>query len=116
MKAGLLTSVSVLIFGGMLFWLSFQRCEQACIKADVKAQSLFEDGQYMAVLLLVDKTDSHCGCSEYTSGDAPSQYALASISMDRLLADTAQYAQLKKLIQRTKSPVLNKLANDLAFE
>jgi len=105
--AGLLAAA-----GGAALWWWFVLCERDCAAADRHAQDLFQRGELLAALALLDKVDARCDCSRFTSGDAPPQYALAQACL-RQLRSEGRSVEVQDLLARARGPILKELAGKL---
>jgi len=103
-------SAIVATVGALILWWWFVRCETDCAAADRAAEDLFERGELLSVLELIDTVDSKCHCSRFTSGDAPTQYALAQECV-RQLRGKGMTTELERLLMHSRSPILMEVAN-----
>ncbi len=68
-------------------WWRFARCARACVAAENAAQDLFQRGELLSALALIDAVDTRCRCARFTSGDSPPQYTLAQACLRQLLSE-----------------------------
>jgi hypothetical protein len=95
--------------GAASLWWWFVRCEWDCEEVDHEAQKLFQQGEFLSVLMLIDDVDARCHCSRFTSGDSPPQYALAQACLKQLL-DKEQNEDIGLILARARGPILRQLA------
>lgn len=62
-----------------------ERCEGDCAAVDREAQRLYQRGDLLLALVLIDKVDARCRCERFTSGDAPPEYSWAQACLRQLL-------------------------------
>jgi len=91
-------------------WWWFRRCEHACLEVDLGAQNLFERGELLSALALIDAVDARCHCARFSSGDAPPQYALAQTCLLQLLSK-GRSAEVESLLRHARGPILRELAD-----
>ena len=92
---------------GACWWIG--RCERDCAAAEVAAQSLFDRGDALGTLGVIDSADARCRCSRFTAGDAPALYSLAQACL-RKLADSGRTADASRLLAGARGPILQELA------
>jgi len=92
----------------MKWWPWFVRCDELCAQVDREAASLFDRGELVAALELIDRTDARCRCSRYTSGDAPAQYSIAEACLQQLLREQ-KTAELRRILARARGPIIRSL-------
>jgi hypothetical protein len=88
------------------------RCERDCAAVDRDAQDLFQHGEFLSVLALIDAVDARCRCSRFTSGDSPPQYALAQACLRQLLSEGPN-AEVERILLRARGRILMELAKQL---
>ncbi len=93
-----------------VLWWWYMRCERACTAADRAAEDLFQRGELLSALSLIDAADARCHCGRFTSGDAPPQYALAQACLRGLLS-RGQRAEVERFLARVRGPILRELSN-----
>lgn len=112
MTARVLAALVVLAgVAGAARWWWLARCERACANADRDAHTLFNRGEVVAALELIDAVDARCDCSRYTSGDAPPQYALADACLRQLLRDQRS-ADFRRIASNARGPILRALLRE----
>jgi hypothetical protein len=77
-------------------WRRMLRCESACAEAERQVEELVGDRRFTTALEVIDAIDRTCRCSRFTSGDAPSLYALADLCLRQVL--TGEIAGEQRLI------------------
>jgi hypothetical protein len=92
----------------VLAWWNRQRCARACDDANYEAETLFQKGDFLSALTLIDQVDTRCNCSRFTSGDMPPEYSLAQACLRQLL-NKGQDAEIHFILARTRSPILMEL-------
>jgi hypothetical protein len=93
-------------------WWWFVHCENACVAADHAAQDLFQRGELLSLLRLIDGVDARCRCARFTAGDPPPQYALAQACLRQLLGE-GRSAEVEHLLTQTRGPILKDLSKGL---
>jgi hypothetical protein len=104
-RASILIGVSAMAAA----WWWFVRCEHVCARADQDAQDLFQRGELLSTLSLIDKVDSRCSCTRFTSGDTPPQYAMAQVCLRQLLNE-GRSTEVEQLLAHAHGPILSELA------
>ena len=97
----------VLASAAAAWW--FLRCERTCAATDRGAESLFKRGDFLSALSLIDATDARCHCARFTSGDAPTQYALAEACLRQLLSQ-GRSAEVEGFLASARGPILKELS------
>jgi len=98
--------------GAATAWWWFVRCEQDCARADRSAQLLFDRGELLVMLALIDAVDVRCRCGRFTQGDVPPQYALAHAALQEFFRE-GRRAETERLLAQARSPMLKDLARRL---
>jgi hypothetical protein len=70
---------------------------------------LFDRGDPLAALRLIDEVDAWHHCSRFTEGDEPPESALARTAVARLRAD-GHAAEVEALFAHARGPILQELA------
>lgn len=96
--------LGVLVIAGLAAW-RYVNCDAACSEADVKIERLFDRGEFLSALMLIDKIDARCNCGRFTSGDPPSQYSLAQACFRQLSSD-GRTAEMEMLLANAQGPIL----------
>lgn len=104
--AGLLVAA-----GAAAWWWWFVRCERDCIAAERHAQELFQRGELLPALALIDQVDARCNCARFTSGDAPPHYSLAVVCV-RQLRGEGRSLEVQDLLEHARGPILKELAGE----
>lgn len=94
---------------GLAAWWWFVRCDRTCAAADRVAQTLFERGELLSALALIDSTDARCRCARFTSGDASPQYAIAAACLRALLAE-GRRTEAERVLAQARGSILRELA------
>jgi hypothetical protein len=113
LSARIIVLVGVLaVAGTAASWWWFVCCERNCAATDRHAQDLFQRGDPLAALALLDKFDARCNCARFTSGDAPPQYALAQACLRQLFSE-GRSVEVQALLAHARGPILKELAGQL---
>ena len=114
MTVRVLVSIGALVAIAAVCWWWFARCERACAAIDRDTQELFQRGELLSALALIDAVDARCRCARFTSGDAPPQYALALTSLRQLLIE-GRSSEVRRLLANARGPILKELATQAVF-
>jgi hypothetical protein len=105
----------LIVAAAAAWWYWFTRCERACAALEVEAQYLFQRGEFLAALTLIDTVDARCRCERFTSGDTPPQYALAQACIRQLLSE-GHSAEVGRLLTSARGTILRELAKRTDLE
>jgi hypothetical protein len=94
-------------------WWWFVRCEQECGEVERDAQGMFQRGELLSAIALIDAVDARCRCARFTTGDASPQYALAKACLERLLTE-GQSPEIGRILAHARGPILKELAKQSA--